>query len=436
MKILWVKSGGLLPLDTGGKIRSYQILHELSRRHELTIALFYSAEKEEVQPELQSQFPGVICWAVKAPNRQSWAGRLAYAKSFLSTQPHSVARFCRPEMLHELRRLVGKEKFDLIVCDFVLAAPVIPWDAAVPKILFTHNVEAAIWRRHFQVTRNPVWKAVWWREYRTTLRMERKYARLADHVLTVSEADRQYFCDLSAADKVTAIPTGVDVAYFQPFFGAEEANALVFTGSMDWQPNEDGILFFCRKILPLIRKSIPNIALWVVGRNPSPAVRKLSQEDSAVHVTGRVDDIRPYVAKASVYIVPLRVGSGTRLKIFEAMAMAKPVVSTTVGAEGLPVSHGKDVFLEDEPAHFADRVVTLLQDKRLRENVGSAARKLVEEHYSWNRVAADCEKVFSYVMHKAAETKEPKEAGKEAQIKVDYDEHHQWNKAISRGGEL
>lgn len=436
MKILWVKSGGLFPLDTGGKIRSYHILRELSRSHELTIALFYSAEKEEAPSELQSQFPRLICWPVKAADRRSWAGRWAYAKSFLSSQPHSVARFCRPEMLHELRRLVYAEKFDLIVSDFVLAAPIVPWDAAAPKILFTHNVEATIWRRHFQIARNPIWKTVWWREYRMTLGMERKYARLADHVLTVSEADRRYFCALSTPDKVTAIPTGVDVMYFQPCSGAEKANTLVFTGSMDWQPNEDGILFFYRKILPLIRQSVPDVVVWVVGRNPSRVVQRLSQEDSAVHVTGRVDDIRPYVAKASAYIVPLRVGSGTRLKIFEAMAMAKPIVSTTVGAEGLPVSHGKDVFLEDEPAHFAERVVRLLQDKRLRERLGSCARRLVEEHYSWNRVAADCENVFARVIQKYAEQKEPKKVRTGEQISVNRDGQHHWNKAISKGGEF
>lgn len=423
LKILWVKSGGLLPLDSGGKIRSYHILRHLSRRHELTVALFYSAEKEEAHPELQSQFPRMISWAVKAANRQSWAGRLAYAKSFLSTQPHSVARFCRPEMLHDLRRLANLERFDLIVCDFVLAAPVIPWDAAIPKILFTHNAEATIWHRHFQVARNPVWKAVWWREYRTTLRMERKYTRLADHVLTVSEADRRYFCDFSSLDKVTAIPTGVDVEYFQPFSGSEEPNTLVFTGSMDWQPNEDGVLFFCRKILPLIRKSIPNIVLWVVGRNPSPAVQRLSQESAGVRVTGRVDDIRPYVAKASVYIVPLRVGSGTRLKIFEAMAMGKPIVSTTVGAEGLPVTDSIDIFFADEPEHFAERVVTLLQDKEVRGRLGASARRLVEEHYSWERVAADCESVLARVIQKAMRWNDPKIIPQHEQMPTNVDAH-------------
>jgi polysaccharide biosynthesis protein PslH len=403
LKILWVKSGGLVPPDTGGKIRSYQILRELSHRHQVTVALFYAAEGSDCHAELNSQFARVICWPVEPPHRGSWSARLQYAKNFLSNQPHSVVRFCRPEMLQELRRLVGEEKFDLLICDFVLAAPVIPWSANVPKILFTHNVEATIWHRHFEVARNPAWKAIWWREYWTTVRMERKYARAADHVLTVSEADRRHFCKFADPAKITAIPTGVDVDYFRPLIGMEEANNLVFTGSMNWLPNEDGIIFFARKIFPKIREAVPNVVLWVVGRSPSPAVQKLAEGDSGIRVTGAVDNIRPYMGRGSVYVVPLRVGSGTRLKIFEAMAMGKAIVSTTIGAEGLPVTHGKDVLLADEPEDFAAQVVQLLQNESLRHQLSAFARNLVEQHYSWSRVAADCETVFNQVIREYAE---------------------------------
>lgn len=403
MKLLWVKSGGLVPPDTGGKIRSYQILRELSRRHQLTVALFYAAEKNDCHAELESQFARLICWPIEPPDRGSWAARASYARNFFSMRPHSVVRFCRPEMLRELRRLLSQEKFDLVVCDFVLAAPVIPWNADVPKILFTHNVEATIWRRHFQVARNPAWKAVWWREYWTTVHMERKYARYADHVLTVSEADRHYFEKFYDAARITAIPTGVDVDYFRPLPAVEEENTLVFTGSMNWLPNEDGILFFAQRILPKIRQSIPNAVLWVVGRSPSVAVQRLAEQDSGIRVTGAVEDIRPYMGRGAVYVVPLRVGSGTRLKIFEAMAMGKAIVSTTIGAEGLPVTHGKDVLLADEPGDFAGQVVQLLQNHPLRNQLGFSARNLVEQHYSWARVAADCETIFNRVIQEYGE---------------------------------
>jgi polysaccharide biosynthesis protein PslH len=394
-----------VPPDAGGKIRSYQILRELSRRHPITVALFYAAEKNDCHAKLESQFAQLICWPVKPPNRGSWAGRAAYAMNFLSAQPHSVVRFCRPEMVRDLRRLINQKQFDLIVCDFVLAAPIIPWNADVPKVLFTHNVEATIWRRHFEVERNPAWKVVWWREYRTTLRMERKYSLSADHILTVSESDRQYFCKFSGAAKTTSIPTGVDTHYFQPLPAMEEANNLVFTGSMDWRPNEDGIIFFAQTIFPKIRQSVPGAVLWVVGRNPSAALKKMAEKESGIRVTGRVEDVRPYMGRGSVYVVPLRVGSGTRLKIFEAMAMGKAVVSTTIGAEGLPVTHGKNILLADEPDDFAKQVIGLLQNEPRRHELGSAARGLVEQHYSWERVAGDCEAIFNRVVEQYAQKK-------------------------------
>lgn len=405
MKILWVKSGGLVPPDTGGKIRSYQILRELAQRHQITVALFYAAEKSDRHAELKDQFKEVICWPVDPGNRASWIARVAYAKYFFSMRPHSVVRFCRAQMLEDLRGVVANDKFDLIVCDFVLAAPIIPWDAGVPTVLFAHNVEAMIWRRHFDVARNPVWKAVWGREYWTTIRMERKYARAADHILTVSEGDREHFGKFTNLDKITAIPTGVDVDYFQPRPGAEEANTIVFTGSMDWRPNEDGIIFFAQKILPRIRQMIPEVVLWVVGRSPSPAIKKLGESDANVRVTGVVEDIRPYVARGAVYVVPLRVGGGTRIKIFEAMAMGKAVVSTTIGAEGLPVTHDKDIVLADDPADFAERTAQLLRNESLRTQMGSSARHLVEQHYSWRRVGADCEAIFDRIVHEHSKTK-------------------------------
>jgi glycosyltransferase involved in cell wall biosynthesis len=165
---------------------------------------------------------------------------------------------------------------------------------------------------------------------------------------------------------------------------------MVFTGSMDWLPNEDGMTYFCREILPRIRESEPDATLSIIGRSPTPAVRKLA-EIPGVEVTGRVDDVRPHIARGSVYIVPLRIGGGTRLKIFEAMSMGKAVVSTTVGAEGLPVTNGRDIDIADEPARFAHSVVHLMRDTGARRGIEAAARRLVVEKYDWSAVASDFE---------------------------------------------
>jgi len=171
---------------------------------------------------------------------------------------------------------------------------------------------------------------------------------------------------------------------------------MVFTGSMDWLPNEDGMTYFCREILPRIRQSEPDATLSIVGRAPTPAVRKLAGIPG-VEVTGRVDDVRPHIARGSIYIVPLRIGGGTRLKIFEAMSMGKAVVSTTVGAEGLPVTPGRDIDLADEPSRFAHDVVRLMRDGEARRGMEAAARRLVVERYDWSAVALDFEKALSRV---------------------------------------
>jgi glycosyltransferase involved in cell wall biosynthesis len=189
---------------------------------------------------------------------------------------------------------------------------------------------------------------------------------------------------------VHVVQTGVDTSYFTPMPGLEGRAHLVFTGSMDWLPNEDGMLYFVRDILPRIRQVEPEVTLSIIGRAPTPAVKRLAEEHG-IEVTGRVDDVRPHVARGDVYVVPLRIGGGTRLKIFEAMAMAKAVVSTTVGAEGLPITPGRDVMIADEPARFAQAVVHLIRDQESRRRIEGAARELVVTKYDWAAVAEDFE---------------------------------------------
>jgi glycosyltransferase involved in cell wall biosynthesis len=172
---------------------------------------------------------------------------------------------------------------------------------------------------------------------------------------------------------------------------------------MDWLPNEDAVFYFAKRILPLIQQKIPETTLRVVGRRPSEHLRALGTRDGSVKVTGQVEDVRPHVQDASVYVVPLRVGGGTRLKIFEAMAMGKAVVSTSVGAEGLPVQHAKNIVIADDPEGFAREVVSLLHNDERRNDLGRAARELVEQHYSWACVAARFEHVLAKVVQRKPE---------------------------------
>ena len=402
MRLLWVKSGSLVPLDTGGKIRSFNLLKELARRHEVTLFTFYAEQPDDTHADLTRYFQHVIALPFPIPDAGSAGDYFNYAKNLFSTRPYSMSKYCKPWVAAKLREHLRDHTYDVIVCDFLLTAAVIPWDVPAPVVLFTHNVEAVIWRRHFEVSRNPIWKAVSWREWYLIDQFERRMLARADSVLTVSENDKRIFSRFINPAKITVVQTGVDLDYFHPSAEPEQAQRLVFTGSMDWMANEDGIFYFVEEIFPLVRCEISNAELWVVGRKPSDKLKALATSSSGVRVTGTVDDIRPYVWQSAVYVVPLRIGGGTRIKIFEALGMGKTVVSTTIGAEGLPVTHGEHLILADTPADFARESVRLLRDPTARARLGSNARRLLEQHYGWAAVAEDFSRVLGLTVESYA----------------------------------
>jgi sugar transferase (PEP-CTERM/EpsH1 system associated) len=388
MKILWVKAGGLTPPDTGGKIRSYHILRELAKRHSVTFFSFYAEHPGDIHQQLTQFFERVVCIPLRIPIPRSRGEVFHFARHMFSSLPYSVAKHSQPKVVAALRNLLEGESYDVIVCDFVVAGGVIPWASSCPKILFTHNIEAQIWLRHFESASGPIWKGVTWSEYRKMRRYEHFCLQSAQHVLAVSENDKDAFARSIDRNRITVIPTGVDTEYFRPVGDdGGQPHELVFTGAMDWLPNVDAILYFARDILPLIRREIPHVNITVAGRLPSPRLLALARADKQIRVTGSVEDIRPYMGKASVYVVPLRIGGGTRLKIFEAMAMGKAIVSTTIGAEGLPVTDGKEILIANSPKNFARAVVSLLGQLDKRRQLGVSARRLVEDRYSWSLVS-------------------------------------------------
>ena len=352
MNIVWAKAGGLLPVNSGGRSRSYHLLKCLAEKHSISVFTFYAAQHDDPHPTLKESFARVEYLPLDLPQKGGFSDYILYGQSLLSMQSYSLAKYRRSSIKERLRRFL-EGRCDVLVCDFLFSAPVIPWDAPCPKVLLSHNVEATIFERQYRVAENQLWRAVCRREWQLIERAERRYARKADCVLTVSDTDRKVFAGFADPDKITMIPTGVDTEYFRPAPREEKSNCLVFTGSMDWLANEDAMVHFVKGVLPLVQQQIPDVSLWIVGRSPTKRIQDLASHNRNVHVTGTVADIRPYMNKGQVYVVPLRVGSGTRLKIFEAMATAMAVVSTSVGAEGLPVTHGKDIIVADSDEAFA-----------------------------------------------------------------------------------
>ena len=395
MKILWLNANLLLPLDKGGKLRTWHLMRHLATQHDITYVSFCEPDHDPAHREGMLE----VCRRVEVvPRADTPKGTLRFkaeaAAHLFSSLPYAVGKYRSRAYRRLVQRLLDRERFDLIVCDFLFPAVNLPRRLPCPAVIFTHNVEAEIWRRHAETRKGRVGRALLATQWRRMLRYEGRTLARFDLVLAVSAADRDTFRSLygdRVAAPVYVVPTGVDTEYFQPAREiAAEPRHLVFTGSMDWLPNEDGMLYFVREILPLIRREEPSATFSIIGRAPTPAVRRLADTTEGVEVTGRVDDVRPHAARGGVYVVPLRVGGGTRLKIFEAMSMGQAVVSTTVGAEGLPVRHGEDIVIADEPQQFAAEVVRLMRDGDARAALGRAARRTVES-YAWPVVAADLE---------------------------------------------
>lgn len=298
-----------------------------------------------------------------------------------------------------LQDLFNREKFDIVQVHQAYLAGSLPENTPARTLLDMHDVLSDHERRVMDSKKRPTHRIQGWLEWQKMRRFERKMVRRFDHCLTVSENDRHSISRLTRRDDISIVSNGVDVDYFLPCDGREQPNHLVFTGSMNYPPNAEAIRWFYRDIFPSIRKKVPGVSLTVVGWEPPPDVIALN-DDPAVTVTGYVDDVRPYLAQAAVVIVPILSGSGTRLKILDAWAMGKTVVSTSLGAEGLAIEPGSNILLADEPAAFARSVARLLSDSSMCYELGQAGRELVLQQYSWSAIADELNEVYIHLMER------------------------------------
>jgi len=389
LRILWLKTELLHPVDKGGRIRTFNMLRELKRDHRITYVALDERNPGPKERALAAEYcHELICVPHRLRTKFSAGFYFELIANLVSTLPYFMKKYQSRRMRGEIQRLLQNDEFDVVVCDFLQASVNVPEKVSIPIVLFQHNVEAMIWKRHYEIQINPVKKAYLYFQWRKAWRYERNACLRFDMVIAVSKADEEQMRQDYGLSFTASVPTGVDVDYFRSRGQTiAEDHGLVFTGSMDWLPNEDAMQYFIRDILPLVRKVVPDVSLTIVGRNPYDSLVALAEHDKNILVTGRVDDVRPYIEQAKVYIVPIRIGGGTRLKIYEAMAMEKPVVSTTIGSEGLPVSHGKEILIADTAADFAAAVVRALNDAAFARQLGAEAARLVRQDFGWRGVA-------------------------------------------------
>ena len=398
MKTLWVNSNFMHPTTKGGQIRTLEMLRHLHRWHEI----HYVAIANPAQPEGPARAHEYSCKSYPfpycVPSKSSPAFYAELVRGLFSATPVAVERFHPPGMRAFLEDLIRRERFACAVVDHL--APTSYFPDLPHAIFFQHNVETVIWRRHVEHAANPLRRAYFKLQADRMYRYERRVSQASGHIVAVSRTDADVMRRLFDVTRVTEIPTGVDIDYFLPGKTGDSACQpvptadLVFVGSMDWLPNVDGVLYFVREILPLIRRQRPATTLAIVGRTPPPKILQLAAEDAAIQVTGTVPDIRPYLWNSAVSIVPLRIGGGTRLKIYEAMAAQIPVVSTTIGAEGLSVNPPEDIRIADTPDRFASHCLELLASPEIRARLSHSAWQMVNSNYSWEHVARCFEKIM------------------------------------------
>lgn len=389
MRILWVKIGGLWPLNSGGRLRSFNLLRELSGEHAITVVT--TREKDCPPGTLRRQLPAcreIIEIPYRPVKRGDTRFPFVVAKSWVTGMPIDMQRARVPELGATVESRLETGGFDLCLADFLCALPNIPLDGDVPVVLFEHNVEHMIWKRLARARGIGPSRMVLENEWRRVRRYEKRACERVERTVTVSHADRDLLHKMVPDASIFAVPTGVDTLYFSPRPEVCERKEVVFVGSMDWYPNEDAMRWFVAETLPALRRRVPDVAVTVVGRNPSPKFTR-DMQVHGVHVTGTVADVRDFLARAAVCVVPLRIGGGTRLKIFEGLAMGKATVTTTVGAEGLPLVDGRHVVFADRAPDFAERIAGLIFDATRRKQLGEAGRDLVVKRYAWRRVAEE-----------------------------------------------
>ncbi|MBD0425673.1 glycosyltransferase [Aquisalinus flavus] len=391
--LLFISPQFLFPLDAGGKIRTTNILLNMKggafRIHLISPAT--PDEETRWSDEIAAICDDYTTWRI-APR-----DRLHRLAGLLSPLPVSVWS----DALHESRQAVEtalKARPAVAVFDFTHSAALMPSDTFMTKsgvrtVLFTHNVETEIFARHAKTAAFPM-SLVWRVEHAKMARFERTACSRFDTVIGVSGRDAMTLKETFGAATTAAIPTGVDLDFFAYTPPANETGPLIFTGSMDWRANQDGLTWFLHDVWPLIAAARPQTSLKVIGKNPPQHLIDAAGKACANWTfTGFVDDIRPHAAGGSAYVIPLRVGGGTRIKAYEAMAMGMPVVSTTLGVEGLPLTPGEHFFSADTPEAFAAATLRLLAEADTRRALSGAARAFVEANASQKSVAEVFERI-------------------------------------------
>ncbi|MFH0764086.1 MAG: glycosyltransferase [Candidatus Omnitrophota bacterium] len=389
MRILFVAPRLPMPADTGAKIRTFNLLKSVSTANDVSFLSFDFDNDGDAREDLGKL--GIKTFLVKAKERMR-------PFSIFSDKPVVIDKYYSRGMAAAVQNIVSADRFDLAHFDHLHMGQYRRYLDGIPCVLDEHNVESVIFKRCSEIEKNPVKKALFILQTGKMADFERSLIRQFSRCLAVSENDKDALMRMSEGKaKVEVISNGVDTEYFSPrstVHSPRSEKTVVFTGSMDWLPNIDAVSYFAKEILPLVWLKNSDVKFYIVGKNPAGEVKALAVRDKRIVVTGRVDDVRPYLFNAKVFVAPLRIGGGTRLKILEAMSMGKTVVSTTIGAEGIDCIADANILVADAPRNFADKIELVLNNEDKARDIGRDARRLVTEKYDWSAIGRRLNDVY------------------------------------------
>jgi glycosyltransferase involved in cell wall biosynthesis len=396
LRILFLSEVLPYPLDSGPKIRIYYVLKQLSARHRVSLLSFIRSAKE-----LQ-HVPHLLGFCEDARTIPIKRSRLKDAfyllLSFLSNRPFIILRDYVSEMRSAVETLVDTGGFDVVHADQLVMAQYAENLSGVKKVLDEHNAVWTIVERLYAGEQNGLKRAVLRRECENLKRYEASVCHKFDQVLAVTEADRELLQSLTSNDcNIEVIPICTDPSAIPVVERAPGTKRILYVGLMYWQPNVDGVLWFSKEVYPLIKREVQDAAFYIVGARPPRAVKGLARTPLDIVVTGYVEDLLPYWRDCAVFVVPLRAGGGMRVKIIEALSRGVPVVSTSVGCEGIDAQNGEHLLVADEPREFAEAVVEIVRNDELAARLGRNGRRLVEEKYDWKIVYKKLTEVYDRI---------------------------------------
>ncbi len=383
------------PLDTGAKLRNYHLARTLSAKFRMTLLAF--SERDTHSSELKTVYERI---EMVMRNASYSFGKVL--RGAMGSMPLPLLNYTTEEMKQALASLLNAQEFDLIQVESIHLMNYLPTIRAARKrplvVCDWHNVESELMRQYSERAENFARRAYANRTARLMNEAEKRALDQFDAHIVVSKEDAERLGQMNSSAQVFVIENGVDSAYYADLRSEPNTwNRIVFVGSMDYHANIDAAINFARNVWPIVHGKKPELIFTIVGRDPSLAVRELSSI-AGVEVTGSVEDVRPYYREAIAAVVPLRVGGGSRLKILEAMAAGVPVVSTTLGAEGLKVMHGENILLADDDRDLAETITAIVGDETFRSRIIAAARALITERYDWSKPGASLANSYSNLL--------------------------------------